>query len=56
MHDDVIDMADTRRGELAVHKAFGNVAAVKGGDFMIARAIVLVSKLGVRFQLCTARV
>ena len=48
MHDDVIDLADTRRGERAVHKVFGNFAAVKGGDFLIARAITLVARLGVR--------
>lgn len=46
MHDDVIDRADTRRGAPAVHKVFGAKTAVQGGDFLLARATVLLARLG----------
>lgn len=35
IHDDIIDNADTRRGQLSVHKKFGPEMAVYCGDFMI---------------------
>ena len=35
IHDDIIDDADMRRGELSVHKKFGKEMAVYAGDFMI---------------------
>lgn len=35
VHDDIIDNADTRRGQLSVHKKFGPEMAVYCGDFMI---------------------
>ena len=46
MHDDVIDRADTRRGAPAVHKRWGVKTAVMGGDFLLARATVLLARLG----------
>jgi len=46
MHDDVIDRADTRRGKPAVHKLYGAKTAVLGGDFLLARATVLLARLG----------
>ena len=46
IHDDVIDRADTRRGTLAVHKLHGVKTAVMGGDFLLARATVLLARLG----------
>lgn len=35
IHDDIIDNADTRRGQLSVQKKFGREMAVYCGDFMI---------------------
>lgn len=35
VHDDIIDDADTRRGQLSVQKKFGREMAVYCGDFMI---------------------
>mmetsp|Transcript_51619 Transcript_51619/g.112335 ORF Transcript_51619/g.112335 Transcript_51619/m.112335 type:complete len:410 (+) Transcript_51619:137-1366(+) len=46
IHDDVLDAADTRRGDFAVHKRFNNKAAVLSGDFLLARASVALAKLG----------
>jgi len=46
IHDDVLDAADTRRGDSAVHKLFSNKAAVFSGDFLLARASVALARLG----------
>ena len=46
LHDDVIDLADTRRGTPAVHKLLGNKVAVLSGDFLIARANRMLAELG----------
>ncbi|CAG9464487.1 unnamed protein product [Pedinophyceae sp. YPF-701] len=45
LHDDVIDEADTRRGRKTVNAAFGNKAAILGGDFLLARASVALAAL-----------
>ena len=42
LHDDVIDEAELRRGQLPVQKKFGREMAVYAGDFMIFSAIVKV--------------
>ena len=42
IHDDVIDLADTRRGTRAVHRIYGNKVAVLADDFLLARASVLL--------------
>ncbi len=39
IHDDVVDEADTRRGELTLHKKTTNSRAVLAGDFLLARVI-----------------
>lgn len=39
IHDDIIDEADKRRGQLSVQKKFGKEMAVYAGDFMIFSAI-----------------
>ncbi|PFH35613.1 polyprenyl synthetase superfamily protein [Besnoitia besnoiti] len=46
MHDDVIDGADTRRGQMATHKRFGNKTAILGGDFLLSRANGIVATCG----------
>lgn len=46
IHDDVIDVSDMRRGARTVHKIFGNKVAVLAGDFLLARASVLLARLG----------
>ena len=45
IHDDVLDEADTRRGGEAVHKMYSNKVAVLAGDYLLARASVLLAKL-----------
>ena len=45
IHDDVLDEADTRRGGEAVHKLYSNKVAVLSGDYLLARASVLLAKL-----------
>lgn len=45
LHDDVIDIADTRRGSISVNSLFGNQLAVLAGDFLLARASVALARL-----------
>ena len=45
IHDDVLDEADTRRGGLAVHTMYSNKVAVLAGDYLLARASVLLARL-----------
>lgn len=45
-HDDVIDVADTRRGKPSVCKKYGNAAAILAGDFLHARSMWLVDTFG----------
>jgi geranyl diphosphate synthase len=45
IHDDVLDVADTRRGGDAVHKMYTNKVAVLAGDYLLARASVLLARL-----------
>ncbi len=44
-HDDVIDKATTRRGVASVNQVFGNKLAILGGDFLLSRASVSLSRL-----------
>ena len=44
-HDDVIDDADTRRGQPAAHRAFGNKMAILAGDYLLARASICLARL-----------
>lgn len=46
LHDDVIDGADLRRGARSAPAAFGNKYAILGGDFLLGRASVALSRLG----------
>ncbi|KNC47200.1 uncharacterized protein AMSG_11778, partial [Thecamonas trahens ATCC 50062] len=45
VHDDVIDVADTRRAVVSVNRVFGNKMAVLGGDFLLARASLALARL-----------
>jgi geranylgeranyl pyrophosphate synthase len=45
IHDDVLDEADTRRGGEAVHKLYSNKVAVLAGDYLLARASLLLARL-----------
>lgn len=46
LHDDVIDLADTRRGAPSSPSLFGNKLTVLAGDFLLARASLALSRLG----------
>lgn len=45
IHDDVLDEADMRRGGSAVHTMYTNKVAVLAGDYLLARASVLLARL-----------
>lgn len=42
-HDDVIDRADTRRGQTSLNALWDNHTAVLGGDYMVARALTILT-------------
>lgn len=44
VHDDVVDEAATRRGAASANALFGNKEAVLAGDYLLARAISLISE------------
>ena len=48
LHDDLIDDADTRRGNEAAFKRYGNVVSVMSGDYMLARVLGLLAELDCR--------
>jgi len=48
MHDDVIDRANTRRGQLTVNRQFGKVEAILAGDFLHAHAMAVIGECGGR--------
>lgn len=45
LHDDVIDLSTTRRGEPSANTTFGNKMAVLAGDFLLGRASVALARL-----------
>ncbi|MCI0184356.1 Heptaprenyl diphosphate synthase component 2 [Acidibacillus sp. S0AB] len=45
VHDDVIDNADTRRGNSTVKAHFGNRVAMYTGDFIFAQALSVLSEI-----------
>jgi len=45
IHDDVLDEADMRRGGSAVHTVYTNKVAVLAGDYLLAKASVLLARL-----------
>lgn len=46
VHDDVIDHAETRRGETTIHALHGNHIAIYTGDFLLARGLKQIAKSG----------
>lgn len=45
-HDDVIDEAETRRGQSSVNHNWSNTVAILAGDFLLARASEVAAPLG----------
>lgn len=45
LHDDVVDLSDTRRNQPTAHVNFGNKVAILGGDFLLARASIQLARL-----------
>ena len=43
IHDDVVDNADQRRGRASVKAHFGNLSAVLAGDYLLAKAMLLIA-------------
>ncbi|MDD1749050.1 MAG: polyprenyl synthetase family protein, partial [Methanothrix sp.] len=46
LHDDVIDHADTRRGEASANRVWGNAASVLVGDFLYSKSFRLMTDDG----------
>lgn len=46
LHDDVVDLAEVRRGRSATHRVFGNAVTILTGDYCLARAVLLASESG----------
>lgn len=46
LHDDVIDVADTRRSSPSAPALFGNKLSILAGDFLLARASLACARLG----------
>ena len=44
IHDDVVDDANQRRGKSSVKAHFGNLSAVLAGDFLLAKAMLLLAQ------------
>ena len=43
IHDDVVDNDDRRRGHASVKARFGNLSAVLAGDYLLAKAMLLLA-------------
>jgi geranylgeranyl pyrophosphate synthase len=42
-HDDVVDSADLRRGEVSLNRLWDNHTAVLGGDYLVAKALSILT-------------
>ena len=54
-HDDVIDEAETRRGDVSVNHNWSNTIAILAGDFLLARASEVAAPLGTEAVALIAR-
>lgn len=46
LHDDILDHAETRRGQPAAHMLFNPATVILAGDAMLAKAMLMVSAFG----------
>ncbi len=46
LHDDLIDDAQTRRGQTAAFRKYGNAVSVLSGDFLLSRLMALLAQTG----------
>jgi octaprenyl-diphosphate synthase len=53
VHDDVVDEADTRRGQYSVNIFLGNEASVLMGDYLVCRALRMVAEDADSELMCT---
>ncbi|MDF2909541.1 MAG: Polyprenyl synthetase [Sporolactobacillus laevolacticus] len=44
VHDDVIDKADTRHGQITIHEEYGNKVAIYTGDYLLSLAFSILSR------------
>ena len=45
LHDDIMDRADTRRGQPTVHRKWGDSAAILSGDAMLIKSYQLMAEV-----------
>lgn len=46
LHDDLVDDADTRRGQVAAFRKYGNAVSVLSGDYLLSRLMALLAQTG----------
>ena len=46
VHDDIIDLADSRRGKPSTHHVWGEKEAVLAGNYIMSRATIALARLG----------
>lgn len=56
IHDDIVDQADTRRGTMATHRAFGRTPSVLAGDWLLAQALFAIAPCDEHVRLRAAEV
>lgn len=50
IHDDVIDDAETRRGQMSVQRRFGKKSAVICGDYLFCRCFLMMSEISEQYR------